>query len=64
MMLGALLQEMKSSKLRQLFTMGKYTYRGAAFAYSAFAVYQNPWLVRAVVSSMWAAANVLYQLLR
>lgn len=58
------MQEMKRSRLRQLFTWGKYAYRGAAFAYSAFAVYENPWLVRAVVSGMWSAGTVLFQILR
>jgi hypothetical protein len=55
---------MKRSKLSQVLAWGKYAYRGAAFTYSAFAVYQNPWLVRAVLSAMWTAGTVLVQVVR
>jgi hypothetical protein len=57
-------QEMKRSNLSNLLTWGKYAYRSAAFAYSAFAVYENPWLIRAVLSAMWSASAVLFQVVR
>lgn len=50
---------MKKSTFSQVLTWGKYAYRGAAFAYSAFTVYQNPWLIRAVVAALWSAGSVL-----
>ena len=57
-------QEVKKSKLSQVLTWGKFAYRGAAFAYSAFTVYENPWLVRALLSAMWTAGTVLMQAVR
>jgi hypothetical protein len=58
------MQEVKQSKLRTVLTWGKYAYRGAAFAYSTFTVYQNPWLIRAVLSAVWSAGTVLMQVVR
>lgn len=58
-----LLQELKKSRFRQLLVWGKYVYRGAAFAYSALMMYENPWLVRAVVTTLWSAGAVLMQML-
>eukprot|EP00892_Ulva_mutabilis_P004751 jgi/Ulvmu1/2648/UM014_0100.1 len=57
------LKEMKKSRFRQLLVWGKYIYRGAAFAYSALMVYENPWLVRAVMTAMWSATAVVMQML-
>lgn len=57
------MQELKKSRFRQLLVWGKYIYRGAGFAYSAFMVYENPWLVRAVMTATWSAAAVVMQML-
>eukprot|EP01025_Chloroclados_australasicus_P069797 TRINITY_DN9905_c0_g1_i1.p3 TRINITY_DN9905_c0_g1~~TRINITY_DN9905_c0_g1_i1.p3 ORF type:complete len:153 (-),score=12.23 TRINITY_DN9905_c0_g1_i1:286-744(-) len=57
------IQELKRSKMKQMLLWGKYAYRGAAFAYSALCVYENPWLVRAIVSATWSAGHVLWTLL-
>lgn len=34
-------------------------YRCIAFSYGAFSVYENPWLVRAAVTALWAAGKVM-----
>ena len=54
---------MKKSKFRQLLAWGRYIYRGVAFAYSALMIYENPWLVRAVVTALWSASAVVIQML-
>lgn len=38
-------------------------YRCIAFSYGAFSVYENPWLVRAVVMALWAAGKVMLGIL-
>ena len=36
-------------------TWGRMIYRLTAFSYGAFSVYENPWLVRAVLAALWTA---------
>lgn len=56
-------QDLKKTKFRQVLQWGRYAYRGATMTYSAFMVYQNPWLVRAVVSALWSAGTVVCAML-
>jgi len=56
-------QELKTSKLKLVWQWGRYLYRGAAFAYSAFALYENPWLIRACLTALWTGTHLLYGLL-
>lgn len=53
------MQDLKKTRFRQVLQWGRYAYRGATFAYSAFMVYENPWLVQAVVTALWSAGTVV-----
>ena len=45
--------------MRRLWDMGRMIYRLTAFSYGAFSVYENPWLVRAVLAALWTASRVI-----
>lgn len=42
---------------------GRYLYRWSAMAYSMVRLYDNPWLVRVVVSAIWASSKMAFGLL-
>ncbi|KAK9842931.1 hypothetical protein WJX74_004544 [Apatococcus lobatus] len=52
-------QELSKSKIRRLWEWGRCIYRCIAFSYGAFSVYENPWLVRAVLMALWTASKLL-----
>lgn len=52
-------QELKQSRIKQMWRWGQSIYRCAAVSYSAFSLYTNPWLVRAVLAAIWTASRVL-----
>ena len=52
-------QELRKSRMRRLWDMGRMIYRLTAFSYGAFSVYENPWLVRAVLAALWTASRVI-----
>jgi len=52
-------QELRKSRVRRLWDMGRMNYRLTAFSYGAFSVYENPWLVRAVLAALWTASRVI-----
>jgi hypothetical protein len=56
-------QELRQSRVRQAWRWGQSLYRAAAVTYSAFSLYTNPWLVRAVLAAVWTASRVLTGLL-
>jgi hypothetical protein len=39
---------------------GKVLYRTAAVSFSALQLYNNPWLLRAVLSALWSSSRLLY----
>lgn len=53
------LQELKKGRVRRLWEWGRMLYRITAFSYGAFSVYENPWLVRAVLAALWTACRIL-----
>lgn len=53
------LQELKKGRVRKLWEWGRILYRITAFSYGAFSVYENPWLVRAVLAALWTACRML-----
>ena len=53
------LQELKKGRVRRLWEWGRMLYRITAFSYGAFSVYENPWLVRAVLAALWTACRML-----
>jgi len=56
-------KELRKSRTQQLWTWGKAIYRCVSFSYGAFTVYENPWLVRAILTAMWTASRVMLGLL-
>lgn len=52
-------KEMRQSKLQRLWQWGRTFYRCAAVSYSAFSLYTNPWIARAVLASIWTASRIL-----
>ena len=54
-----LLQELRKGRVRRLWEWGRMLYRITAFSYGAFSVYENPWLVRAVLAALWTACRMM-----
>ena len=52
-------QELKKGRVRRLWEWGRMIYRVTAFSYGAFSVYENPWLVRALLAALWTACRML-----
>lgn len=52
-------QELRKSRLQHLWEWGRALYRAAAVSYAAFGIYQNPWLVMALMKATWAATRFL-----
>lgn len=52
-------KEIRKSNLRNLWEWGRSLYRAAAVSYAAFSMFQNPWLVMAILKATWAAAKFL-----
>lgn len=50
--LAATLQDLKKSRWRAVWEWSRFAYRWSAVGYSALKVYQNPWLVRAVLAAL------------
>lgn len=57
--LSSITQELRKGQARRLWDWGKTLYRAAAVSYAAFSMYENPWLVKALLKAMWAAAKLL-----
>jgi hypothetical protein len=53
------LQELRKGRVRRLWEWGRAIYRITAFSYGAFSVYENPWLVRAVLAALWTACRMM-----
>jgi hypothetical protein len=53
------MQELRKGRARRLWDWGKGFYRVGAVTYSAFSLYTNPWLVRAVLAALWTASKVM-----
>lgn len=53
------MQELRRGRVRRLWEWGRCIYRCIAFSYGTFSVYQNPWLVRALLAAVWTASKVI-----
>jgi len=53
-------QILRRSRWRLVWSWGRLLYRSAAVSFSALQLYQNPWLLRAVLSALWASSRLLY----
>lgn len=49
---------MRRSSFRQALAWGRRAYRLTAIGYSAIQVYQNPWLVQAVLTALWSFSKL------
>lgn len=56
---GLRVQELRKGRVRRLWEWGRTIYRVTAFSYGAFSVYENPWLVRALLAALWTACRML-----
>eukprot|EP00197_Chlamydomonas_leiostraca_P011350 CAMPEP_0202867078 /NCGR_PEP_ID=MMETSP1391-20130828/8645_1 /ASSEMBLY_ACC=CAM_ASM_000867 /TAXON_ID=1034604 /ORGANISM="Chlamydomonas leiostraca, Strain SAG 11-49" /LENGTH=184 /DNA_ID=CAMNT_0049547083 /DNA_START=95 /DNA_END=649 /DNA_ORIENTATION=+ len=52
------LKSLKQSRFKQVWSMGRHVYRWSALTYSALQMYQNPWLVQAVVGAVWTFSRI------
>ena len=52
-------QELRKGRVRRLWEWGRTIYRVTAFSYGAFSVYENPWLVRALLAALWTSCRML-----
>ncbi|KAL0054096.1 hypothetical protein WJX82_003687 [Trebouxia sp. C0006] len=52
-------RDLRKGHVRKFWEWGRCAYRCIAFSYGAFSVYENPWLVRAVVTALWTAGKVM-----
>ena len=57
------MQDLRKGNVRKFWEWGRCSYRCIAFSYGAFSVYENPWLVRAVVTALWTAGKVMLGML-
>lgn len=51
---------LRRSRWRLVWGWGKVLYRSAAVSFSALQLYNNPWLLRAVLSALWTSSRLLY----
>lgn len=51
-------QSLRRSKVKRLCEWGRYVYRWSAFTYSAVQMYQNPWLIQALLTALWTFSKV------
>lgn len=57
------MQDLRKGNVQKFWEWGRCAYRCIAFSYGAFSVYENPWLVRAVVTALWTAGKVMLGML-
>jgi hypothetical protein len=54
----ARLQAIRRSRYRVIWDWGRWLYRWGAVSYSALQLYEHPWVVRAVVTAVWASSRM------
>ncbi|EFJ53240.1 hypothetical protein VOLCADRAFT_115817 [Volvox carteri f. nagariensis] len=57
------LRTLKRSRFQRVCTWGRRMYRWSTYTYSAVQMYQNPWLMRALLAALWAASRVSMRVL-
>lgn len=55
--LNAAFKSMKQSRFKQLCTVGRHAYRWTTLTYSALQMYQNPWVIQAIVTALWTISR-------
>ena len=56
-------QELRKGRVRRLLDWGRCLYRSAAIGYGAFSMYTNPWVIKAILASLWTCARVVSRFL-
>eukprot|EP00803_Ostreobium_quekettii_P005513 evm.model.scf_80EXC.7 EVM.evm.TU.scf_80EXC.7 scf_80EXC:120166-124063(+) len=56
-------KDLKTSKLKSAWQWSKFLYRAVALGYSAFQVFEHPWLVRAIARALWQVPRTMWSLL-
>mmetsp|Transcript_21532 Transcript_21532/g.56157 ORF Transcript_21532/g.56157 Transcript_21532/m.56157 type:complete len:257 (+) Transcript_21532:120-890(+) len=51
--------ELRMGRIRRLWSWGKYLYRCTALGYSAFSMYQHPWIVAAVLRALYTSSKFI-----
>ncbi|KAG2432350.1 hypothetical protein HYH02_012924 [Chlamydomonas schloesseri] len=57
------LRNLKRSRFQRMCAWGRRVYCWSTYTYSAVQMYQNPWLMRALITALWAASRVSLRLL-
>ncbi|KAG2439665.1 hypothetical protein HXX76_005015 [Chlamydomonas incerta] len=57
------LRNLKRSRFQRMCAWGRSVYCWSTYTYSAVQMYQNPWLMRALITALWAASRVSLRLL-
>ncbi|KAG2502250.1 hypothetical protein HYH03_000736 [Edaphochlamys debaryana] len=57
------LRTLKRNRFQRACSWGRRIYRWSMTTYSAVQFYQNPWLMRALVTALWATSRVSMRLL-
>lgn len=55
-----LLQMLRKSRFKTIWNWGKSLYRWSALGYGAVQLHENPWLVRAVCTAIWASTRLAF----
>lgn len=49
------MHELRKGRMRRLWDWGRCFYRAGVVAYSAFSMFSNPWVAKAVLAALWTA---------
>jgi len=52
------MHSLKQSRFKQLCAIGRHVYRWSALTYSALQMYQNPWLIQAILTAIWTFSRL------
>mmetsp|Transcript_5376 Transcript_5376/g.9274 ORF Transcript_5376/g.9274 Transcript_5376/m.9274 type:complete len:197 (-) Transcript_5376:1324-1914(-) len=52
------LKTLKQSRFKQMWNVGRYAYRWTTLTWSAVQMYQNPWLIQAVLATLWTFSRL------
>ncbi|CAD7704321.1 unnamed protein product [Ostreobium quekettii] len=56
-------KDLKTSKLKSAWQWSYFLYRTVAVSYSAFQVFEHPWLMRAIASALWQVPRTMWGLM-
>jgi hypothetical protein len=59
-MVSPRLQALKRRRMEQVWLLSRHAYRYAAASYTAYRIYEHPWLARAMLTAVWTGAKMAY----